>query len=147
MNSAGHTYAEEGTLTLSVVVTDVGGASATGAAPAVVADAPLHVSAISLTADAGVATGNIKVASFTDDGPPPATLSAYRTSIDWGDGSARGTGLVLVNQNGGFEVISSGHTYAQQGTYTISVNVVEGLGHAIGDQRRDRCRAPAARPR
>ena len=59
-------------------------------------------------------------------------MSPYRTSIDWGDGSARGTGLVLVNQNGGFEVISSGHTYAQQGTYTLSVNVVEGLGPAIG---------------
>jgi RTX calcium-binding nonapeptide repeat (4 copies) len=40
---------------------------------------------------------------------------------------------VLVNPNGGFDVISSGHTYAQQGSYTLSVNVVEGLGHATDD--------------
>ena len=132
VNSDGHTYAEEGNGRVTVVVTDVGGAVGSDSADAVVADAPLHVSAVSLTANAGVATGNIRVASFTDDGPP-VQASDYRASIDWGDGSARDTGLVLLNHNGGFDIISSGHTYAQQGSYTLSVNVVEGLGHATDD--------------
>jgi hypothetical protein len=70
------------------------------------------------------------VATFTDDNPT-APLTDYTTSpggavITWGDGSSPSAGT--VTQPGGlgtvFEV-SGTHTYAANGTYTISVKVTD----------------------
>ncbi|OAI50295.1 hypothetical protein AYO44_05775 [Planctomycetaceae bacterium SCGC AG-212-F19] len=68
-NVAGtHTYAEEGSYSLSIVINGPGGASATVANVAGVADPAVVVSGTSFTATEGQAFSNQLVATFTDPG-------------------------------------------------------------------------------
>src|SRR5947208_2883051 len=79
------TYAEEGTYTLGVAITDVGGSSTTASSTATVADASLSASGTAFAATEGASfTGT--VASFTD-ADPNGTVTDYTASIDWGDGT------------------------------------------------------------
>jgi hypothetical protein len=129
-----HTYAEEGTDTTTVKVIDkslplnVASASST----ATIADAPLSPTATQPSIPNATTNKSFtaEVATFTDDNPT-APLTDYTTSpggavITWGDGSSPSAGT--VTQPGGlgtvFEV-SGTHTYAANGTYTISVKVTD----------------------
>ena len=119
--TASHTYADPGTYTVEVTVTDSGGLSAKASrtvdvtspvdGPPAAAlsvsptsgDAPLHV-----TADASASTDT--------DSTPIATYS-----FDWGDGSS-GTG-----QQAG---ATASHTYTHPGTYTATVTVTDTGGQS-----------------
>ena len=117
--SGSHTYAEEGDLTASASVLDVGGSTTSGSGTAHVADAALTAGALTIGAGVeGVTASNLSFA-FTDANPG-APVADFTATINWGDGvTSSGT---LSSTAGGFSVAAS-HTYAAQGTFTVGVTV------------------------
>ena len=118
---AGHTYAEEGTYLVTVSIADAGGSSIDddaqrqrgrrGAAcrrrhrPSRLTDS--------------MATGTVALASLTDD-DPGGTTSDYTATVNWGDGTT--TSATVGSPSGSsFPVSSAGHTYADEGTYLVTV--------------------------
>ncbi len=107
-----------GVLALAVMLTF-------SAAPAL-ANTDNTLTAQDFSAVAGVSTGPITVATFTDidvscTGSPPDTLTA---TIDWGDGSAIDTGTVSFSTCGDpidTGTITGSHTYSKPGPYTVTV--------------------------
>jgi hypothetical protein len=67
------------------------------------------------------------VASFTDP-DPHATAGDYSATINWGDGSSS-TGTIAAN-GGGFDV-SASHTYAEEGTYPVTVTIQDAGAGAV----------------
>ncbi|HEV2415822.1 MAG TPA: choice-of-anchor Q domain-containing protein, partial [Candidatus Dormibacteraeota bacterium] len=115
--SGTHTYAEEGSYNLSVVLTDVGGAFGSAGPQIVAQDASLSSSGISLSTVEGTNfSGNL--ATFSDS-DPNATLSDYSASIQWGDGSSS-AGTITADGHGGY-IVAGSHTYLEEGTFTIQV--------------------------
>jgi hypothetical protein len=128
---AGTTYAEEtpSPITLSVAVLDVGGASISGSITVSVADAPLAGLNIS---DPGATEGQsfsgVVVATFSDsNAAAPAT--DFTATVTWGDGTSNSASVVSLG-GGAFEVVS-GHTYAEEGTNTLAVQVLDVGGASI----------------
>jgi hypothetical protein len=126
---ASHTYAEEGSYTLSVQVLDDGGASISGSLTLSVADAPLSSLTISLSATEGIGLGSVTVATFTDlnHGAPATDFTA---TVTWGDGSSSAASVVATSTHGVFAVRAS-HTYAEEGNYTLAVRVLDDGGASI----------------
>src|SRR5207245_420714 len=111
--NGGHTYAEEGSYTVTITITDKGGSTVTAKPTAAVADAALSASGTAVSATEGISFSG-QVASFTDANPT-APLTDFTTgmggaSINWGDGTSATTGT--VTQSGGAFVVSGSHTYA-----------------------------------
>src|SRR5262249_39802207 len=76
-------YARFGTYAVGVTIRDTGGSRASATTTAVVADAPLNASGVSLTlVEGAVFTGT--VATFTTPNPAPR-LSDFSATVDWGD--------------------------------------------------------------
>jgi hypothetical protein len=119
--SGNHTYLVSGNYFTSVTVMD-GTSSYVAPAPgmAVVTDPAPVIVVPPLTASAGVPTGNVAVATFTDPGTP-FPPSNYRATIDWGDKTPPILGTVTAS--GTQYTVTGGHTYAQPGKYTITVTV------------------------
>lgn len=118
-----HAYADEGTHTATVILSDDAPGTATGTITDQVSvfDASLTAMGTAVAAIAGTAfTGT--VASFTDANPN-APLSDFTATIDWGDGSTT-AGNVAANGSGGFNV-SGTHTYTSAGTNPILVQIVD----------------------
>jgi hypothetical protein len=131
LNSAGslgsltHTYAEEGSYTVTVTVTDFVSQSDSKSFKVNVSDpAVVPTGGFSLSAVEGVAFTGKLVATFTD--PGGAELSddpvAYSATIDWGDGTAPTPGAIFTPDALVFTV-KGGHTYAEEGSYTIAVTI------------------------
>ncbi len=81
--------------------------------PAIVVSAPIQVS--------GKNQSNVKVATFTHaNGIEPA--NAFVATITWGDGS---TSTGTITQSGTTYTVKGSHTYAKNGTYTVTTTVVE----------------------
>ena len=116
-----HTFAEEGTNAVTVTISDVGGSTATANSTAIISDAPLAAAGVAVTPTEGIAFTGV-VATFTDADPGGA-VSDYATQIVWGDGTTT-TGTVAANVSGGFDV-SGTHTYAEEGTYNITVAMLD----------------------
>ena len=112
-----HTFAEEGTHTGTVVVTDPTGLSTTLSFSVPVVDAPLALTcatpAVSLQAFNGM------VADL-HDGNPSAPLSDFTATIDWGDSS---TSSGTVSGSGGDYTVAGSHTYASTGYFDVTVHV------------------------
>ena len=109
-----HSYAEEGNYPFTVTLFDDGGSSVTVTGTATVADAAVAVSGLTVTVLEGQ-TFSGAVASVSDPGTDAAT---YTASIAWGDGSTTSgtvSGSSLLGQ----------HNYADEGTYTVSVQVFD----------------------
>jgi Ca2+-binding RTX toxin-like protein len=122
--SAAHTYAREGTYTISESVLDFDGESAsiTFPAPINVTDAPLLMTGIPVSAVQGLPTGTVNVATFTDpEGADP--LGDYSASVNWGDGQPPTVGMIGYNSSTGVFIVSGSYTYAQAGNDTITVAV------------------------
>lgn len=67
------------------------------------------------------------VATFTDP-DPNATASEYSATIDWGDGSsspADGQAVTVSGPTGGPFAVNGTHTYAQEGTDTVTVTITD----------------------
>jgi PKD repeat protein len=114
-----HTYAEEGTYNVDVTITDSDGTSDSTTSTVTVDDANL----IAIAAIDSATEGSLQsflVATFTDDNRR-ASQGDFSAIINWGDGSSTG-GAILTTTPGGFGVFEP-HTYAEEGTYDVSVNI------------------------
>jgi ELWxxDGT repeat protein len=135
---AAHTYAEEAHCTLSVQVSDIGGASISGSRAIAVADAALTGLGLQDPhATEGLSTGTFTVATFTDKNAA-APVTDFTAAITWGDGSsttvsAGGGGVVALG--GGVFAVEAAHTYAQAGNYALSVQVLDTGGASIRGSR------------
>jgi hypothetical protein len=102
----------------------VTGASTTSTVTA----SPINVTAFSINGTEGLPidlTQNPIIGSFTDSsGAQPA--SNYKVTINWGDGTTfTGTPGQLITQSGSnFSIADPGHTYAEEGHYTITLSVI-----------------------
>ena len=116
-----HTYADEGSFTVTITVTDSANqtGSATGTANVGEADAlsgtPLTINATEFALFSGA------VANFSDTytGNPPSDFVA---TIDWGDGN---TTAGTVSGGAGAFVVSGSHTYFSAGTFPVSVTLTD----------------------
>lgn len=128
--SGDHTYADEGSNTVTVTIDDVDtpANTATATSPATVADAALTTGSLSLggaTEGAGATTASY---TFTD-GNTTATASDFSATITWGDGiTSAGT---VAGGSGSFTVDGS-HTYGDEGSYPVSVSVSDDGGSTAG---------------
>jgi hypothetical protein len=124
--SGTHTYAEQGSYTVTTTVADgVTGLNLTTAtATATVANAPIVVSVTPLSGIEGAALFGV-VARFTH-ADPGATAADFTAMIDWGDGSPVSTGTVAAA--GTAFAVSGSHTYADEGSYKVTANVVDDDG-------------------
>jgi PKD repeat protein len=126
---ANHTYAEEGSYSLSVQVSDTGGDSLSGSRAVGVADARLSdLGVFNFHATEGKGTGTFTVATFHD--PNAAAPAADFTAlVHWGDGgTSTVSGLDIVSEGNGLFAVLASHTYAEAGTYTLSVQVFDDGG-------------------
>jgi len=120
-----HTYADNGSYTGTLTVTDARGAESQPATtPAAVTNAPPAVTAAAQTASAG--TSFTFSATFSDagvnDGP-------WSYTIDWGDGSPPATGSTTSQSS----AITAAHTYVAPGTDSVQTTVTDkdgGVGSA-----------------
>lgn len=113
--SGSHTYLEEGSYTITVMITDVDNASntATAESQATVADAPLTGSCTDSTS---LMVFNGVVQTFSD-ADPNGTVTDYSATINWGDASSSpGT----IAPSGSQFTVSGTHVYAATGSYTIT---------------------------
>jgi hypothetical protein len=85
-------------------------------------DPRITAAGVNVTADAGTATGNVRVATFTDPGAG-AVAGEYAATIAWGDGTSS-PGAIATDPGGGFDVTGS-HTYAVAGIDRVAVTIVD----------------------
>ncbi len=120
-----HTYAEEGSYSATVTITDAGGSSATGADTGTIGDAALAVKGLSIKASRRQSFTK-RVASFTD-ADPSGTLGDYTATVNWGDGTALQRAS-LSTADGVTFFVSGTHAYATKGTFTVTVRVADSGG-------------------
>jgi hypothetical protein len=139
LGTASHTYGEEATNTVTVMVTDSLGFSGSATYKVTVSDpAVVQGPAVSLGPVEGAAFTSQAIVKFTDPGgaePNPAdpsgTIANHYSvvSIDWGDGSAldTSTGTLAFGGTPGSATdpftVSGSHTYGEEGTYTVTAIV------------------------
>jgi hypothetical protein len=122
-----HTYAEEGSDPIGVIITDVHGGGAGTTSTATVADAALTATGTNVSAIEGNAV-TATVATFTDANPL-ATTADFTATITWGDGTTS-TGTIAettVNNKTVFTVTGT-HTYTDESTDPISVTIKDDGG-------------------
>ena len=128
-----HTYSEEGPVTVAVAVTSLGGSTAQVTSQGTVLDAPISVTALPQVGVAGQPLTPVDpqlvpgtVATFNDS-YALSPLAEFSATINWGDGSAPTTGVILQPGGPGTTFSVTGdHPYAKpQLNYTIQVNVSE----------------------
>ncbi len=121
--SGGHTYAEEGSYTVTVAITDTDNAAntATVTSTATVADAALTSACAmpSLTTQ----TFSGKTATFTD-ASLTGTLSDFSASINWGD-SSTSAGTISGGPGTTPYSVSGSHTYGSTGTFTVTTTITD----------------------
>ena len=128
-----NTYAEEGSATVVVVITDAKGPRLTVQGTAAVADSPLSLTLQAPAPVEGIALSGVTLATFTD-ADPAATAADFTATITWGDGSTATLTAVataagrIVADGAGFAIIGS-HTYAEEAAgLAFQVRVVDGGG-------------------
>ncbi len=135
-----HTYADEGTDSVSVAVTTTGGATTTPSPltdTATVADAPITASGSSISGIEGTSTGSVIIATFSDANPG-ATVADFTTGtgsivVNWGDGSAPETLPASAvtssgSVNGVLFTVTAAHTYAEEGHDQLTVAITDDGG-------------------
>jgi hypothetical protein len=125
--SGGHTYAEEGSFTVTTTVGDAATSRILGTAKstATVADAPLTAGLIKEACDSGTCVVTFR---FTDANPG-ATVADFTATIDWGDGSSSAG---VVTAGGGGFVVTGSHVYADGGSgHAITVSVKDKGGSTV----------------
>ncbi|HET6880071.1 MAG TPA: TIGR03118 family protein [Pirellulales bacterium] len=121
-----HTYTSPAQgLSVTVNVSDVGGATAAASSTANVADAPLVFDPDAVTVPPGGAATNLLLATVNDLGgvQPPANYSA---TIDWGDHAAPSPGMITAAGTA-FQITGS-HQYLLPGKYSLNVMVSDAGG-------------------
>jgi hypothetical protein len=116
-----HTYADEGSFTVTVVLSDdaPGTATATASNPITVADADsLSGTAAPIQTVEGTPVGGV-IANFTDT-DAGNTAADFTATIAWGDGT---TTAGTVSGGGGAFAVSGSHTYTASGSFTVAVTL------------------------
>ena len=124
-----HTYADNGSYTVTLTVTAVdGGLTNTATTQATIANVAPVVGAITAPVDPQQVGDVVTVsAAFTD----PGTLDTHTGVIDWGDGSSSST---TVTETDGSGFASGSHAYAAAGVYTLTLTVTDkdgGSGQSV----------------
>jgi hypothetical protein len=118
-----HTYAEEGSMTVTVTVTNSANQSDAKTFTINVADANLTATGTTLNETTGV-TFTDTVATFTDDNPA-LDVGDFSAVVDWGDGSTPVAEPVSLSGTT-FSVANDGtFSYASAGTYTVTVTITD----------------------
>ncbi len=132
VNTSGHTYGNPGSYTATVTV-DTATGYLVGSTTFAVTTVSLTVTpSPRITPSAGVPTGPFLLAELSaTPGPNPAP-TAYTAVVDWGDGSTPVNATVTSLTSSTLDVNTSGHTYAQGGTYTIGITVFDAQGYLVG---------------
>ncbi|HWB13519.1 MAG TPA: DUF4214 domain-containing protein [Pirellulales bacterium] len=117
--SGTNTYADEGTDTVSVVITDAADSTtATATSTATVSDADSLTPGTATVSATEGATFSGSVATFVNTTNPTSPASDFTATIDWGDGT---TDTGTVSNTAGTLTVSGSHLYSDEGTNPISV--------------------------
>lgn len=123
--SGSHTYAQSGSVPVSVSVADIHGAHTTVTGAVSLGPAPpANGSATSISAVEG-RPFSASLGSFTDL-TPTASATSFTTTVNWGDGTSS-TGTVTAGTAGLFHV-SGAHAYHRYGTYPVTITVRNSSG-------------------
>ncbi|MEH2564263.1 beta strand repeat-containing protein [Bradyrhizobium sp. AZCC 2289] len=118
----GHSYADEGSFTVTATTRISDNASVTSSGPVAVAEHDvLAGQGTTLTAVSGQPLANATVATFTDT-DTAALASDFLATIDWGDGT---TSAGTIAGSNGLFAVSGTHTYATTGQDTITVTMTD----------------------
>jgi len=129
--SGSHVYADNGSYTVTVTVTDDDGAPTSDQFTVTVLNvAPTVQAGADQTVDEGDLV-SLNPATFNDLG----TLDTYTATVNWGDGTLVDTGTVAESPfgppgsiAGADGTVSASHTFADNGTYTVTVTVTDDDG-------------------
>src|SRR5213078_4068533 len=118
LGNRSHTYADNGTYTVTVSVTDKDGGVGSASFKVTVANvAPTVTAPAGQSSDEG-SSHSFSLGSFSD---PGANDNPWDASVDWGDGSPD-TPLAFSSQG---SLGSASHTYDDNGSYTVTVTVTD----------------------
>ena len=129
--SGSHVYGDNDTYTVSVCVKDDEGAETCDTLKVTVKNvAPTVEAGVDVTVDEGE-TVSLAPTTFNDSG----TLDSHTATIDWGDGTGKGTAVVSEtpfgppgSTSGADGTVSGSHVYGDNDTYTVSVCVKDDEG-------------------
>ena len=114
-----HVYADNGTYTVQVCVTDDDLAETCDTLDITVDNvAPTVGAGADQTVDEGT-TVTLDPATFDD----PGTADTHTAAIEWGDGSPAEAGVVIESNGSG--TVAGSHVYADNGTYAVEVCVTD----------------------
>jgi hypothetical protein len=125
--SGNHTYDEEGTYTVSVTITDVGGSSITASSTASVA---VFAPTAGLSGPGLGVPGQPLTFTFTATHPSQAdTQAGFIYNVNWGDGTAQAPDIQTIARTAGNGAgVAADHVYTTPGAYTVSVTATEDGG-------------------
>jgi hypothetical protein len=144
LDDASHTYADNGAYEVTVTVTDNDGGEGSAAFTVTVANAAPAVTAapdqevqedalleLHLPPGGAGAAGTFEDPGF--DGQPGGTVESFTATIDWGDGTSAPEQVTPTWESGSPGVLTSGlvqgsHPYADDGEYTVTVEVCDDDG-------------------
>jgi PKD repeat protein len=119
----GHAYARHGDYAVTVEVSDGKGQALAGFLARIANVAPTLLPGTAQSADEGAST-LFSLGEFSD----PGAEDAWNVKVRWGDGSPDDE--FVLDATGAMPPLS--HNYAQDGTYTIEVEVGDGTDHTTG---------------
>jgi len=119
--SGSHLYAEEGSYTIAVAVTDAGGSTVALSGRATIADAALASQCAMPTNTSQAFAG--ATATFTDQSST-GSAADFSASIDWGDGTSS-AGVITGGPGNLPYTVSGSHTYASTGFFTVTTTITD----------------------
>lgn len=85
-----------------------------------ISNLPLTVTGKAFNAVEGVSFSNQIVGSFATSAP----LANFTATINWGDGTASSSGVIVAAGPGAFNILG-GHTYTEEGSFNVVVQVTD----------------------
>src|SRR5438874_1924285 len=118
-----HNYGEEGNYNILISVHDAATAAAIHSTAMITDPAVLAKGVGTVSGIEGAKIASSKVlATFTDPGGAES-VGDYTATINWGDGTTTSGKISFDSSKKLFSVSSIGHTYSEQGNYSINVTI------------------------